>query len=132
MGQQRYYNEADMVITVTDSGVTATSGLVNNFATTIPKAQVTNFVDTTVTFFNKRENDTIKTTQIDVSKLRQWNGTNKVLRPILPFADVRIVYVNDQRTQSGSTEAGVAPGQRRHDLAPGLDGSDTRSVVRPG
>jgi hypothetical protein len=107
MGKQRYYNQADMVITVTDSGVTATSGLVDNFGTTIPKAQVSSFVDTTVTFFNKRENDTIKTTQIDVAKLRQWNGTNKVLRPILPFADVRIVYVNDQRTLSGSTGSGV-------------------------
>ncbi|MFO1500242.1 MAG: hypothetical protein U1G07_17950 [Verrucomicrobiota bacterium] len=107
MGKQRYYNQADLVIKVTDSGVVATSGLVNNFATVIPASDVNKFVNTSVTFFNKRENDTIKTTQIDVAKLRNWNATNTLLRSVVPFGDIRIIYVNDQRTQSGSTQAGV-------------------------
>jgi hypothetical protein len=107
MGKQRFYNQADLVIKVTDAGVVARSGLVNNFATVIPSAQVSKFVDTSVSFFNKRENLSVKTTQIDVAALRQWNATNTVLRPILPYSDVRIVYVVDQRTQSSSTESGV-------------------------
>lgn len=107
MGKQRFYNQADLVIKVTDSGVVATSGSVNNFATTIPSSQVSQFVDTTPSFFNKRENKTIKTTQIDVAKLRSWNATNTVLRPVVPFGDVRIVYVIDQRSQTGGTESGV-------------------------
>lgn len=107
MGKQRYYNQADLVIIVSNSGVTAKSGAADNFATTIPSAQVNLFVDTSVTFFNKRENKTVKTTQIDVGKLRQWNTTNTILRPKIPFGDVRIVYVKDQRSQTSSTESGV-------------------------
>jgi hypothetical protein len=107
MGQHRYYNQADLIIKVTDAGVVATSGLVNNFGTTIPSAQVNQFVNTSVTFFNKRENATVKTTQIDIGKLAQWNATNTVLRSIAPFGDVRIVYVTDQRTETSSTESGV-------------------------
>jgi hypothetical protein len=107
MGQQRYYNEADLIIKVTDSGVTATSGLANNFGTIIPASQVSQFVNTAATFYNKRENATVKAVQIDISKLRQWNATNTVLRPNLALGDVRILYVDDQRTETSSTESGV-------------------------
>jgi hypothetical protein len=107
MGRERFYNKADMIIQVNDSGVTVRSGLANGFSTTVPASQCTSFINTSVTFFNKRENKTVKTTQIDVGKLRQWNQTNAVLRPILPDGDVRIVYVADQRTQTSSTESGV-------------------------
>lgn len=107
LGKQRFYNQADLVIKVTDGGVTASSGLVNNFATSIPSSQISKFVDTSVTFFNKRENKTIKTTQIDVSKLRAWNQTNTLLRSVISGNDIKIVYVIDQRSQSSSTESGV-------------------------
>ncbi len=107
LGKQRFYNQADLIIKVTDGGVTGTSGAIDNFGTTIPVTQLSKFVDTTVTFYNQRESATIKTTQIDVAKLRQWSATNTLLRPILPFTDVRIVYVLDERTQTASSEAGV-------------------------
>src|SRR6185295_5476170 len=53
LGKERFYNKADMIILVSDSGIVAKSGLVNNFDTTIPASQLNVFVDTTVTFFNK-------------------------------------------------------------------------------
>ena len=107
MGKQRYYNKADLIIKVTDSGVVATSGVANNFGTTIPSDQVAQFVNPNVTFFNKRENQTIQATQVDVAKLRQWDQTNSVLRSSLSFGTIRTLYVADQRTQTGSTESGV-------------------------
>jgi hypothetical protein len=112
MGRERFYNKADLVIVVSDGGVTVTSGLkANNFATAIPASDYQKFLDTSVTFFNKRENKTIKTTQINVAALKQWNQTNTLLRPVLqPLGydgDVRTIYVADNRTQSGSTESGV-------------------------
>lgn len=59
-----------------------------------------------VTFYNTREDKTIKTTQIDVAKLIQWSTTNTTLRSPLG-RDVRSLYVADMRTQSGTTESGV-------------------------
>jgi hypothetical protein len=107
MGKERYYNKADLIILVSDSGIAVKSGRVNNFATAIPSSQYSQFIDTSVTFFNKRENKTIKTTQINVGNLRQWNQTNTLLRPILPAQDVGTIYVDDMRSQSASTESGV-------------------------
>lgn len=107
MGRQRYYNQADLVIRVTNTKVVASSGAADGFATVIPSAQVSQFVDTDVTFFNKRENRTVKATEINVASLNKWNATNKILRPKLAASDVRIIYVSDERTQSSSTESGV-------------------------
>ena len=109
MGQQRYYNKADLVVIVTNNSMKVTSGLVNNFATTIPSNQYSFWLKTNVSFFNKRENKTVQAVEIDVAKLITWNQTNTLLRPVLTNAggDVRIVYVDDQRTQTSSTESGV-------------------------
>jgi hypothetical protein len=107
MGKERYYNKADMVIKVTDSGVTVTSGSINSFATSVPASQYANFINTTTTFYNKRELKTIKTTQIDVGKLRSWNQTNTLLRSVVPTADIRTIYVADTRSQTSTTESGV-------------------------
>jgi hypothetical protein len=107
MGVQRYYNKADLVIKVTASGTTVTSGLVNNFGTAIPASQSSAFLRTDKSFFNKRENKTVNAIQIDVGALKQWNQTNTLLRPVLSSGDIRIVYVDDQRSQTSSTESGV-------------------------
>lgn len=107
MGKERFYNKADMVIKVTDAGVTVTSGSINNFATAVPASQFASFISTSTTFYNKREAKTIKTTQIDVGKLRSWNATNSLLRSVVPNADVRTVYVADTRSQTSSTESGI-------------------------
>lgn len=107
MGKQRYYNKADLVILVSNNTVTATSGYaVDGGVTTIPAAQVNIFLTTNITFVNKRENKTVKTTQIDVAKLNQWSATNTILRSKIG-RDVDSIYIADNRTQTGSTEPGV-------------------------
>jgi hypothetical protein len=107
IGQQRYYNKADLIILVKDTNIVATSGLKNSFLTQIPGSQITNFLSTNQTFYNKREQKTIKATEIDIAKLIQWNATNTYLRPWLPGQDIRVLFVDDQRTQSSSTQPGV-------------------------
>jgi len=107
MGQQRYYNKADLIVVVRDTNIVATSGLRNSFATVVPPTEITNFFFTNVTFYNKRELKTVKTTQLDVSKFTQWKATNSYFSPWLPGQDIRTIYVADQRTQTASTQSGV-------------------------
>ncbi len=106
MGQQRLYNKADLIILVSNNTVVAKSGLANNFATIFPASQVSYFVNTNASFFNKRENKTVQATEIDITKLRAWDATNTYAQS-LPAGDVRTLYVEDFRTQTGSTESGV-------------------------
>ena len=107
MGQERYYNKADIIIIVSNATLTAKSGLWNGFATPIPTNQLLTFVSSTNQFYNKRELKTVKAIDIDVAGLVQWNATNSVVRPILPLTDIRTVYVADFRTVAAGTESGV-------------------------
>ena len=106
MGQQRYYNKADLVILVSDNTVVAKSGKFNDFLTSIPTNDWSAFLNTSASFYNKREAKTVKATEIDVGKLVTWSQTNDTLRSTLG-RDVRSIYVADQRTQTGSTQSGV-------------------------
>lgn len=108
LGRQRYYNQADMIILVSNTTVTAKSGYQqNNFATILSANEISSFVWATNTFYNKREAKTIKAIDIDVSGLVKYNLTNTLLRPFLAFNDIRTVYVADYRTNSLLTESGV-------------------------
>ena len=106
MGQQRFYNECDLIVVVSNSNVTVKSGLFNNFGTAIPSPQYGLFVNTNASFYNRREAKTVQTTEIDISKLRSWSATNTVLRASLG-RDVSSIYVADMRSQTASTESGV-------------------------
>jgi len=103
MGRQRYYNKADLVLLVQNTGVMAFSGATR---TNIHTNEIKSFF-TNVTFFDQREGRTVKASQIDVKALGRWNETNKSLKPLLNSNDVRIVYIADQRSQSSSTMPGV-------------------------
>jgi hypothetical protein len=93
---------------VSNASVTVTSGQYNNFLTTVLPIDYTNFVSTNVSFYNGREKKTVKGTQLDIKKLAAWNANStNILKTILPFGDVRIVYVADYRTQTASTEPGI-------------------------
>jgi hypothetical protein len=107
MGQQRYYNQADMVIVVSNSSVKVTSGSSDNFSTTIPYCEWTNFFSTNVTFYNKREGKTVKASQVNVGKLKDWasSGTNSLSSTLTH--DFDSVYVADMRTTNSTTETGV-------------------------
>src|SRR5437588_2602669 len=107
LGQQRYYNKADIIITAANNSLTITSGRWNSFATTLSTNEVSFLVSTNKAFFNKRENKTVKPVQIDVAKLVTWNATNGSIRPGLPNHNVSIIYVNDQRTFTSAFEPGV-------------------------
>jgi hypothetical protein len=117
-GKERFYNKADMIITIKGTSlaptVTVTSGRVNNFATTVPQAQWLQgakggFIDYDNTFFNKREGKTVRVVDIDVSRLKAWSQTNTVLRPVIASggADVATIFVNDTRTFLPTEEPGV-------------------------
>jgi hypothetical protein len=117
MGKERFYNKANMIITVSNNSIKVTSGRHNSFATTI---SVTNwwkslnpgagFISTN-TFFNRRENKLVQSLDIDVGKLVLWNQTNNSLRPTLTNGvsggDVSIIYVADYRTSTLATQPGV-------------------------
>jgi len=104
MGQQRYYNKADLIILVSNSTVVARSGAYNGFLISIPWAFISPFVDTNATFFSKRENKTIKATEINVQKFVQ----DYLVLTFFLGRNPKILYVADFRTQTASTESGVS------------------------
>ncbi|HMJ89291.1 MAG TPA: hypothetical protein VK530_05720 [Candidatus Acidoferrum sp.] len=111
MGQQRFFNKADMIIELTGSTLGPTvkvkSGLVDNFATVIPPGQWNNkFVSYGNSFYNKRESKTVKVVDIDVKALKKWSETNITLRPKIG-GDVSIIYVDDRRTPGATEQLGV-------------------------
>ncbi len=107
MGQQRYYNQADLILLVQNNAVIATNGLLASSPFSVPTNELFLFVSTNMSFYNKREAKTIRAVQIDVSKLVLWNATNTTVRPKLPLQDVRVIYVADQRTMASTNESGV-------------------------
>jgi hypothetical protein len=106
MGMQRFYNKADMIILVSNSTVTVKSGLLNNFATTVPSASWGGFLTTNVTFYNKRELKWIRTTEIDVAQLKTWSGSESFIKPVLG-RDIRSIYVADMRSQIANFQSGI-------------------------
>ena len=107
LGQQRYYNNADLIVVVSNSNVSVTSGRWNSFGTSLNTKEVSTFVSTNVSFFSTRENKTVQAIQIDVAGLKSWNATNASIRPYLPQHDVDTIYVSDRRTLTAANESGV-------------------------
>ncbi|MEW6305707.1 MAG: hypothetical protein AB1705_19690 [Verrucomicrobiota bacterium] len=103
MGQLRYYNKADLLILVENKATTASSGAYNNFASKLPPAVVSTFLNTNVTFFNKRENKEVEALEIDVTK---FNAQLSVLAGYLGRIP-RTLYVADLRSQNPHTQSGV-------------------------
>ena len=102
IGRMRYYNQADMILTVSDTGVTATSGNFNSFLTSIPSNQLATVVTTTNSFQDPREGKTVKPIDIDVGALTAWSQTNSNLRVALGSKDLSSVYVLDSRNLAGT------------------------------
>jgi hypothetical protein len=102
LGQERYYNQADMVIIVSATGVSATSGLFNGFLTPVPTNQLNLFITTTNSFVDSREDKTVLPIDINMAAFDNWSGTNGSLRPALGSRDVSSIYVVDKRTLSAN------------------------------
>ena len=124
LGQQRFYNKADIVLLVSNSTVTVNlktsatdpgTNITASYSSTNYNAtnyvQVTTnfpFLTITNTFTDQRESDTVKVTDIDVTKLNKWIATNALVNAKFPnTAGVyslsnapQILYVADNRTYS--------------------------------
>lgn len=107
VGRLRFYNQSDLILTVTDTGVAATSGRFNNFATVIPTNQVSKFVTTAKSFKDAREGKTVNAIDINIGGLKVWSETNTVLRGVLGSRNVSSVYVVDQRKLPGTSLGAV-------------------------
>jgi hypothetical protein len=107
LGRLRYYNECDMVVVVSDAGVSATSGNFNNFLTTIPTNELPVFVSTTTHFWDAREGKTVLPIDLNIGNLTAWSATNTSLRYSLIGSNLTSVYVWDRRTLLGSNLGAV-------------------------
>ena len=100
LGRLRYYNECEMIVTVSDSGVTAQSG-VNIFpVATIPTDELATFVTTTNSFYDAREGKTVQPIDLNIGNLAAWSLTNTSLRYSIGGSNLILnsVYVLDTRT----------------------------------
>jgi len=108
LGKQRFYNNADVVIEVEDSGVTARGGgMANGNGTNLKWSSISNFVSLTGSFYDTREAKTVKLTEIDVSKFVIWNASaTNALKNALK-RDIHSIYVSDSRSVNSSTLQGI-------------------------
>lgn len=107
MGQERYFNKADLILLVSNNTVVAESGRSTSFAYSLRTNELSSFLTTNVSFYSKREAKNVSAIQIDMGKLVQWNATNASLRAHLPMQDVQTIYISDQRTLPSGSESGV-------------------------
>lgn len=107
LGQIRYYNLADLVVLVSNSTVTVTSGRWNSFGSVLASNEVAYLLSTNTSFYNKRESKTVKAINLNVTNLVTWNLTNSIVRPSLPMHDVTTIYIADFRTLASTDESGV-------------------------
>jgi hypothetical protein len=109
MGQERYYNKAEILILVSNATVTVSvkspySATSNNIAV----AGWTNFMSTNLTFWDQREAKYQQVTEIDVAKFNTWatNTTNTTISGTLGSGVApSLIYVADNRTRSGYGQA---------------------------
>ena len=109
VGQQRYYNKADLVILIKENGVVATSGAYNGFNTVVPLVQSLNIVNTNgsslfgssyynfISFADYREYAYVQSTDVDLSVLlAHYSNLTAVLG-----REAKTIYIADLRNQSG-------------------------------
>jgi hypothetical protein len=111
LGRLRYFNLADMMLIVTNfgtnTGVIATSGRFNGFATTIPTNELSLFVSTANSFLDSRESKTVEPIDINLAKFTAWSATNSDVRVALGSKDVSSLYVWDCRTLAATNLSAV-------------------------
>jgi hypothetical protein len=112
LGQQRYYNKADIIINTTATNVQVLSGAWNGFAPIPP--DITNasgpaysFINTTPSFTDYREGKPTLTTEVDVGALSSWiqnpskGGSLNNAALARMTHQLNSIYVNDQRSAAG-------------------------------
>jgi hypothetical protein len=102
LGRLRYYNQCDMLVTVSNWAVRVTSGNFNGFATVVPPSQAQGFISTNASFYDWREGKTVLPIDLDLGQMITWSQTNSNLRLTLVGSNLNSVYVLDRRTLNGS------------------------------
>jgi hypothetical protein len=92
IGRLRYYNQCDLVLSVSDTEITAMSGYFNPIQTSIPTNEVAFFVTDTSFFWDGREGKTVQPIDINIGNLTSWSLTNSHM------ANLNSIYVMDNRT----------------------------------
>lgn len=103
MGRLRYYNQADMILVVSNSGLSVASVSFNSLNTAVPQSELSGFVSTNNSFRDAREGKTVRPIDINIGLLTEWSRTNTSARPIFGSRDLSSLYVLDRRTLA-STE----------------------------
>jgi hypothetical protein len=109
LGQNLLYNQADLIVVISNNSVTVTSGAkVNGQATVLSSSDWGAFMSTNGSFYDARDGLTVNPVVIDVSNLVVWSSNNTTLRPVLASArgnsqsDVQSIYVADMRTTTNA------------------------------
>lgn len=99
VGTNRYYNKADLIIKITDSGVQAYSARYRGNSTLLTNFSA-NIINTNDTFYDQREGSTMQASALDVGKLKAYlESTNSLqLSSLLGGSNVSTVYIADLRT----------------------------------
>jgi hypothetical protein len=123
MGQQRYYNQVDLIVTTSPLGIVSVrAGLWDSSALIPPDAGLEySFVAATNIFYDAREAKTNLVTQIDVGKFNQWltnasltsgASLNTAAQSSLGH-QINSIYVDDQRVAANKlTVVRVTNGQQ--------------------
>jgi hypothetical protein len=108
LGRSRYYNQVDMVITVSNNGFRINSGIFNNFGTVLTNTNeiYANFLHTNSTFKDWREGKTVYPVDFDMSVFTNWNATNHDICSALGRS-VCSIYFYDARTLAAGSLAAV-------------------------
>ncbi len=104
-GSNYLFNQADMIILISNNSVTVTSGVnPNNQGTIISNAAWSRWLNTNAStqFYDQREGINIQTADIDVGQLTAWSATNTTLRAALGNRDLDSVYIADERANSNA------------------------------
>lgn len=109
MGQQRYYNKAELLVLVSNATVNVqVKTPFDASPTVIPWSNASYFITTNVTFTDQREGKVIRTTELDVTRYRTWAATNSSVIAKLGAGNApNIIYVADNRTTTSSQLAAV-------------------------
>jgi len=109
MGQQRFYNKAEMLILVSNTTVTVKVKTPFDAApVTVPWNAAKYFIATNTSFTDQREGKTMRATELDITKFRTWAATNSYVAAKLGAGNSpNIVYVADNRSTTTSQKTAV-------------------------
>jgi hypothetical protein len=102
LGKQRYYNKAELLILVSDANVTIQirkPGGFDNSPATVSWTNAEVFISTNKVFFDQREGDYMKISEIDVAKFRTWAASDATVISKLGSGNPpNVIYVADNRS----------------------------------